>query len=75
MLFRGHCYHQMLPFEMPTKLSRNGFIEISSNPMGFINTKIHENSFAKNTAKTLSIFGTSHGISEEDVNKWQSQLE
>ena len=44
--FKAHCFHQMLPLEMPAKLARHGFVGAHCTPMGFLNNSLHHNSFA-----------------------------
>ena len=73
-VFRAHCPHQMLPFSLGAILEKNRFQEVSLTPLSFINTHLHENSFAYFASKTLSLFALKNGISEEEVVEWNDQL-
>ena len=42
--------------------------------MSFINTHLHENSFAYFASKTISLFALKNGISEGEVMEWNDQL-
>jgi ubiquinone/menaquinone biosynthesis C-methylase UbiE len=74
-VWRAHCHHQMLPFEMHRRLSDNGFGGVVQKPIAFINTSLHENAFALWASRTLAFFGKSHGMDEKDVDTWLAQLE
>ena len=74
-VFRAHCFHQMLPMELPQKLKNSGFTVINSTPIGFINQTLHKNSFALWASKLISIFAVNHGMDISDVKQWQEQLE
>ena len=73
-VFRAHCPHQMLPFSLTSILERNGFQGVSLTPLSFINTHLHQNSFAYFASRTLSLFALKNGIPEEDIMTWNDQL-
>ncbi|MBL10464.1 MAG: hypothetical protein CL402_08130 [Acidiferrobacteraceae bacterium] len=74
-VFRAHCFHQMLPMELPQKLKNSGFSVINVTPIGFINQTLHQNSFALWASKLISIFALNNGMTRSDVEQWQEQLE
>lgn len=51
--WRAHCSHQMLPLEMPRRLSGAGFGGITRRPIAFFNGALHENTFAYWAAKVV----------------------
>ena len=73
--FKAHCFHQMLPLAMPTKLTRHGFVGAHCTPMGFLNNSLHHNSFAYLASKLFTHFAEGHGIPKEDVQRWREQLD
>ena len=73
--FKAHCFHQMLPLEMPAKLARHGFAGAHCTPMGFLNNSLHHNSFAYLASKLFTHFALGQGIPEEDVTRWREQLD
>ena len=73
--FKAHCFHQMLPLEMPAKLARHGFVGAHCTPMGFLNNSLHHNSFAYLASRLFTHFALGQGIPEEDVTRWREQLD
>ena len=73
--FKAHCFHQMLPLEMPKKLERHGFIGAQCTPMGFLNNSLHHNSFAYLASTLLTHFAEGQGISKEDTERWRKELD
>ncbi|MBO67887.1 MAG: hypothetical protein CL398_06205 [Acidiferrobacteraceae bacterium] len=73
-VWRDHCKHQMLPLEMPMKLSKVGFQGIVQKPIGFINSHMHSNAFAYFASKLVAAFAVSKGIAQEDALLWLRQL-
>jgi len=73
-VFRDHCFHQMLPLDMPRKLLSNSFSGIHSAPIGFINQVLHNNSFALWSSKVISAFAINNGMSKDKVMAWNKQL-
>ena len=73
--FKAHCFHQMLPLEMPTKLARHGFVGAHCTPIGFLNNTLHHNSFAYLATTLFTHFAIGQGIPEEDVRSWREQLD
>jgi len=73
-VWRDHCTHQMLPLEMPEKLSAAGFQGVIQKPIGFMNGNMHENAFAYFASKLVAAFAISKGIPQEDVQLWLRQL-
>lgn len=72
--WRAHCQHQMLPLEMPRRLSEAGFSGITQWPIAFFNGALHENTFAFWAAKLVHAFVVTQGITPEDANLWLDQL-
>lgn len=72
--FRAHCFHQMLPMEMQSRLENIGFQHIRNKEMAFLITERHENSPAKFTEETLANFAIKQGVPEDKVIEWRSQL-
>ncbi len=73
--FKAHCSHQMLPLEMPAKLTQHGFVGAHCTPMGFMNNSLHHNSFAWLASGLLTHFAQKQGIAKEDVQRWREQLD
>ena len=73
-LWRDHCEHQMLPLEMPRKLSMAGFDGVTQRPIGFLNGNMHDNAFARSASRLVAAFAISKGVSEQDVTLWLNQL-
>jgi len=73
--FKAHCFHQMLPLEMPAKLARHGFAGSHCTPMGFLNNSLHHNSFPYLAANLFTHFAEGQGIPKEDVQRWREQLD
>ena len=72
--WRAHCYHQMLPMELPGKLSRAGFAGTRRELFTFMNGSLHENAYAYWGAKVVAAFATSQGVSQQDARDWLDQL-
>lgn len=73
--FRAHCYHQMLPAEMPHYMMRAGLGGASQRVLAFLNQTLHENCLAHWVSKIVAAFAVSQGMSEEDAREWLEQLE
>ena len=72
--FRAHCSHQMLPMELPGKLTKLGFKNIKHKSLSFLITHRDQNSPAIYTEQTMAVFALKQGISENKVREWQEQL-
>jgi ubiquinone/menaquinone biosynthesis C-methylase UbiE len=72
--WRAHCPHQMLPMELPRKLTAAGFGGVLRRPMAFLNGSLHENAYALWVAKTVAAFAIGQGIAEDDAARWLDQL-
>ena len=72
--FRAHCFHQMLPMELPGKLERRGFKNVKDKSLAFVITRRDDNSPALYTEAVMANFALTQGISEEEVLDWKSQL-
>ena len=72
--FRAHCSHQMLPMELPGKLTQLGFRNIRNKSLAFVITQRDEISPARYTEETMAFFALSQGISKTDVMDWRAQL-
>jgi SAM-dependent methyltransferase len=72
--WRAHCPHQMLPVELPRKLTAAGFGGVLRRPMAFLNGTLHENAYALWAAKIVAAFAVGQGIAEEDAARWLDQL-
>ena len=73
-IWRIHCSHQMLPFEMQAKLEATGFGAVVQKPLAFINNTMHQNAFARWAAKIVAAFAIGNGVDEEDAVLWLDQL-
>ena len=73
--WRAHCFHQMLPLELPPLLERNGFGGTSRSNLSYLETAHHTGTSGYYVSKLMAHFATSQGISEEDAQLWLSQLE
>lgn len=74
-IWREHCFHQMLPFELPAKLNAAGFDGISQRPIAFMNNTMHDNSFALWAAKVVAAFAVAGGTDEKEATSWLNQLD
>jgi len=73
-IWRSHCPHQMLPFEMPARLVANGFDGVVQKPLAFINNTMHENAFARWAARLVAAFAIGNGVDKKDSALWLAQL-
>jgi len=74
-VWRKHCFHQMLPIEIPTKLEVAGFDGIVQKPVAFINNTMHENAFSLWAAKLVAAFAVGKGVDEKEAALWLDQLD
>jgi arsenite methyltransferase len=74
-VWRKHCFHQMLPMEIPTKLAVAGFDGIVQKPIAFMNNTMHENSFSLWAAKLVAAFAVGKGVDEKEAASWLDQLD
>lgn len=74
-VFRKHCFHQMLPMEIPAKLEAAGFDGIAQKPIAFMNNTMHDNAFSLWAAKLVAAFAIGKGIDEKEAAKWLEQLD
>jgi hypothetical protein len=65
----------MLPIELPRKLMATGFGGVLRRPIAFFNGTLHENAYAMWASKFAAAFVISQGLPEEDVRRWQEQLD
>ena len=73
--WRAHCFHQMLPLELPPLLERNGFGSSSRRNLSYLDTAHHAGTSGYYVSKLIAHFAISQGVSEEDASVWLSQLE
>ncbi len=73
--FRAHCSHQMLPMELPGKLTRRGFENIKDRSLAVVITRRDDNSPARYSEAVMANFALTQGVSAEEVSDWKSQLE
>ena len=73
-IWRGHCPHQMLPFEMTARLGAVGFDGVVQIPLAFINNTMHENAFARWAARLVAAFVIGKGVDKDDSALWLDQL-
>jgi len=74
-VWRKHCFHQMLPMEIPTKLEVAGFDGIAQKPIAFMNNTMHENAFSLWAAKLVAAFAVGKGVDEKEAALWLEQLD
>jgi arsenite methyltransferase len=74
-VWRAHCPHQMLPFEMKGRLQAAGFAGVEQKPLAFISNNMHQNAFARWAARLVAAFAINNGVDEEDAACWRDQLE
>lgn len=72
--FRAHCSHQMLPMELPGKLTQLGYRDIRNKSLAFLVTQRDQNSPAHYTEETVAFFALNQGMSASDVMDWKAQL-
>jgi len=72
--WRAHCEHQMLPLEMPRKLSAAGFSAITRRHIAFFNGSLHENTFAFWAARIVAAFAVTQNVPQKDADMWYEQL-
>ena len=73
-IWKGHCPHQMLPFELPKKLKGLGFNSIQQTPLPFLNSRFNENTYAFWAAKLVVIYAASQGTDQKKCDLWIKQL-
>ena len=73
-IWRSHCPHQMLPFEMTARLAATGFDGVVQKPLAFINNTMHENAFARWAAMLVAAFAIGAGVDKDDATLWLDQL-
>ena len=73
--WRAHCFHQMLPLELPALLGKNGFGNLTRTNLSFLDTALHAGTTAFYVSKLIAKFATSQGVSEEEAGLWLSQLD
>ena len=73
--WRAHCFHQMLPLELPPLLERNGFGSSSRRNLSYLDTAHHAGTSGYYVSKLIAHFAISQGVSEEDARVWLLQLE
>jgi ubiquinone/menaquinone biosynthesis C-methylase UbiE len=74
-VWRKHCFHQMLPMEIPAKLEAAGFDGIVQKPIAFMNNTMHENAFSLWAAKLVAAFAVGNGVDEKEAAVWLEQLD
>ena len=73
--WRAHCFHQMLPLELPPLLEQNGFGSSSRSNLSYLETAHHAGTSGYYVSKLIAHFAISQGVSEEDARVWLLQLE
>ena len=73
--WRAHCFHQMLPLELPALLKKNGFSGLRLQNISFLDTALHAGTTSFYLSKLIAKFATSQGVSEEDASLWLSQFD
>ena len=72
--FRAHCHHQMLPMELPGKLTALGYRHIRDTSLAFVNTRRNANTPAFYVEQLMAGFALGQGVAEADVTTWREQL-
>ncbi len=72
--FRAHCFHQMLPMELPGKLAKLAIRDIHTRSLAFVITQRHDNSPARFAEAVMANFALRQGVAEDKVRDWQTQL-
>ena len=72
--FKEHCYHQMLPMELPGKLRGLGYKYIKNESLAFMVSDRDQNSPARYLETMMANFAVTHGVSKKDVEDWRVQL-
>ena len=73
--WRAHCFHQMLPLELPALLEKNSFGSLTRTNISFLDTALHAGTTGYYLSKLIAKFAISQGVSEEDAKLWLSQLD
>ena len=72
--FKAHCFHQMLPMELPPILEKSGFGSLVRENLSYVDTALHEGTAAFYLSKLMAFFGNKQGLTEDDTEKWLYQL-
>ena len=73
--FRAHCFHQMLPFDLPPMLSKTGFGSLIRKNLSYVDTSLHEEAPGFYLSKLMALFANAQGVSQDDTQKWLFQLD
>ena len=73
--WQSHCAHQMLPLDLPRRLTNLQFIGPQCVPLGFFNNSFHYNSYPRLASEMVVCYARNHGIPEIDLTKWKNQLQ
>ena len=73
--FEAHCFHQMLPLELPRLLDAAAFGIIARTNLSYVDTTMHAGNAAFYLSKLMAAFAITQGVSEEDSHLWLSQLD
>lgn len=72
--WRAHCTHQMLPLDLPRRLTAVGFGGVARRTIAFLNGSLHENAYAFWAAKVVAAFAVKQGVAEVEAQRWLDQL-
>ena len=73
--FRAHCFHQMLPMELPSLLAKAGFGSLIRENLSYVDTALQEGAPGFYLSKLMALFANKQGVAEEDTQKWLLQLD
>lgn len=73
--WRAHCHHQRLPLQLPTLLGEHGFGGVHQRSLAFLESSLHEGTYAFFAARILAGFAVAQGVPEDDAAEWARQLE
>lgn len=73
--WREHCSHQMLPLEMDRRLRKTGFGGVHQQPMAFLNSVLHPQTYGYWAAKIVASYAVGLGVAKDDAARWLRQLE
>jgi ubiquinone/menaquinone biosynthesis C-methylase UbiE len=72
--WRLHCKHQMLPFELPSRMAKHGMAAVSQIPFTIFETSLNSNAYSHFASYIMEYFVSANGISKIDAGTWRRQL-
>lgn len=73
-IWRAHCAHQMLPFELEARMKGLGFTGFARRPLAFVNTTLGEDAYAHWAVKYVEAFALARGFDPADMARWVAEL-